>query len=346
MAMRVCPWLGSEVGQEALRAEPHPTLRCYARQAAVSIDLAYQAQFCLTSEYRICSYYREASAQVEDPAAWAGGSEPELVDAVRTKGGRLRLALWAVAGLVLALAALYYSTALRPSAPVGGPATAEASSTPTIAPTATPAGPAASGVEPTSTSRFQEPTATPTPVPGGAIYRLAARAGEGRLGGQRRGAGQPPGRLVPVRGAFRGGGVPRHLSTRPGAGAARGADRGRGAGVDGPGRRRLGATGRVGGAAAGAGGGRELEPDDLPGCAQRSGGLDPGAAAGGRGAGGGRTNVLELPRALLDELEGRLLDQHYTLSFRWMGRWWARTACLPGTRARGRRRWGRRRGCC
>jgi hypothetical protein len=100
----------------------------------------------------------------------------------------LRALLW-IAALLLAVAAAYYygSALLRPLPtatpnPPGPGATATASATPTAA-----AAPVQAAASPTF--RFVDPTGTPTPYPGGRVYGLSPRAGAAGwvAGGESRG---------------------------------------------------------------------------------------------------------------------------------------------------------------
>jgi len=153
-----CPHLGLLADRTLIFSEPIEDHRCYVSGRAQAIDFQHQATFCLTSACTSCPRYVAVPAPV--PVARPAPQPPVLQEAPQDgddmRGGLSRaskpqLAVLAVLGLALALAALYL-IALRPRDPAptsGSPAVALAAPSATLAP-------------PTGTA----PAATATPSPG------------------------------------------------------------------------------------------------------------------------------------------------------------------------------------
>ena len=172
MPATLCPWLGSDQDRQIRYAEPNGAHLCYARERPTEVALDHQAQFCLTEEHRACRFYRQPSASPPP--------EPRPTAAVEDEVGPpparfpvLRSVLWVAAILVSLAVVYYYGSALLTPTPTATP-TVRAGTHPTSTATATLTTPVA---PPTPTFRFLEPTATPTPYPGGAVYSLSPQAG-------------------------------------------------------------------------------------------------------------------------------------------------------------------------
>jgi hypothetical protein len=170
----LCPWLGIGEDREIRYAEPAETPLCYAQQPPSEIKFDHQAWYCLTGEHRACRFYREPAAAVPPPAHIPAEVEDE-VGPPPPRFSVLRALLWAVAVVVGVVVIYYYaSTLLSPlPTPVAAPDaiwSPSPSVTATLAPTP---------VETQSSPAFEflEPTATPTPYPGGAVYSLSPEAG-------------------------------------------------------------------------------------------------------------------------------------------------------------------------
>jgi hypothetical protein len=172
----LCPWLGSGEDREIRHAEPAETHLCYAQQPPSEIKLDHQAWHCLTREHRSCPFYREPAAPAPPPVRVPKEVEDE-VGPPPPRFSVLRILLWSVA-VVVGVAVIYYyaSTLLSPLSTPTPVATPDANRSPTPSVTATLA-PTPGETQASPAFEFSEPTATPTPYPGGAIYSLSPEAG-------------------------------------------------------------------------------------------------------------------------------------------------------------------------
>jgi len=171
MSLDLCPWLGTDQDRETRHMEPTEAHVCYARERPADIALDYQARTCLTGQHQTCLYYHEPPPLPVHPVL-------ETKDEFGPSVARFPVQwvlLVAVGILVISAVFLYYyGPALIPAL--------RASATPVFTPS--PSGAATSGTAtstvvqtvPEPTFKFLDPTATPTPYPGGAIYRLLPRA--------------------------------------------------------------------------------------------------------------------------------------------------------------------------
>ena len=158
----VCPFLGVAKDPGSRLAHPSPAHVCYAGKPA-SIDVVYQADYCLGGAFDYCARFRKATGR-------------PIADAVRP-ASRSRLSLLTAALLTVAL--LTGAVALAIAAgllelPGGGPFAGVGSATPS--PTATEPDqpfPTRTDTEPTEApptitpSPSAEPTPEPDPTPGG-----------------------------------------------------------------------------------------------------------------------------------------------------------------------------------
>jgi hypothetical protein len=182
-----CPHLGLEEDRSSHFSYPEDAHRCFASGRAVPIELEHQEEFCLGANHPACPDFEvpetispstvsadraleslqheeraEGAAETTEEEYWEGGPEKGL--------SPLRIALWAVAGVMAILTLVYYGSSVflvspTPELPVATfqtpTPTATASPVITLAPTP---------------FHFLRPTPTPTPPPGGNIYNLLPAA--------------------------------------------------------------------------------------------------------------------------------------------------------------------------
>ncbi len=320
MAADICPWLGTDTDPEIRYAEPDDVHVCHAQEPVAEIELAYQARFCLEEAHETCPFYRSPPAASPEPRSRkpavvedeVGPLEPGL------PAGRLLLWFWLVALLLGAVVNVVYVRVLKsPLEPEPTPGASVGVETP-VAPrvTASPTGQATPSPSPSPIFAFVEPTATPTPIPGGSILSLVPeqRAVGWVASDEERGNHMGDSYLysgvfdsVVYHGAFQFdlSIVPRGATIHTAVLEISGLDA-----------RRLGADGvwevRVLD--------REID-DDWPRVTYQAvhnaaveWSLSPPLGVADTVA--GETNVFELPRELLREVEQRLLEERYTLSFR------------------------------
>ena len=150
---------------------------CYAQQPPAGIELDHQSWYCLTSEHRACVFYHEPSAPAAAPVPVGMQDTEDEIGPPPPRLSALRVILWVVAILaVLAVGYYYGSTLLAPVATVTPVVSIEPSLSPEPSVAVTPS---PDGVQtPTQAAfSFADPTATPTPYPGGAIYGLVPAEG-------------------------------------------------------------------------------------------------------------------------------------------------------------------------
>jgi hypothetical protein len=311
----LCPWLGTAEDKDVRLAAPSGAHLCFAQKRPTGIGLEYQAEFCFTVEHKACPHFREPPAPPPLPPANGGPMEAfEEGEPSKRKFPWLLVALW-VAAIAVAAAAIYLYLPLlrRTASTVGAVASATASASPTALPPATPT---PFAVEPSPTYEFLEPTGTPTPFPGGSINALSPDALDVGWVASDEDMANHLGDSFLYSGVFAGvvyhGVIQFDLSALP-----RGAEIQSGAlelvGLDG---RRL--------AEDGAWEVRILDPQADEEWARKtyqeihnapvSWTLSPVLGAGDLAP--GKSNVLDLPGGGLDDLEQRLLDEHFTVSFR------------------------------
>lgn len=183
----ICPHLGLSTDRQSTLLYADSAHHCFASGRAQDIDLDHQETFCLGGQYGSCERFvelpevrpaRKPPAQTEAQPP-LDSDEAELAEA---PGGFSvwRVGLWALVALLLGLTAIYYGTAVL--VPPGPPETADelivaATTKPT--PTSPAASTPGATEPPTMTATlqlFKEPTATPTPPPGGANFALSPAA--------------------------------------------------------------------------------------------------------------------------------------------------------------------------
>jgi len=182
-----CPHLGLEEDSSSHFSYPEDAHRCFALGRAVPIELEHQEEFCLGANHPTCPDFKvpetlspfttsadqalkplqreeraEGAAETTEEEYWKGGPEKGL--------SPLRIALWAVAGVMAVLTLVYYGSSVFLVSPTPEP---PAVAFQTLTPTAT-----ASPVITLAPTPFQflRPTSTPTPPPGGNIYSLSPAA--------------------------------------------------------------------------------------------------------------------------------------------------------------------------
>jgi hypothetical protein len=174
--MALCPHLGLDEDRTVAYAAPNEGHICYAQAPPDEIGLAHQAEFCLGGRFRQCPFFFEPP-DVEPPAT----PEPSVyLDEMGPPPGpnpMWRIGLWIVAAILVALVVW----TLVPD--ILGPGGAAATDTPTgpvlqgaIRPSPT-SPPLPDTITPPPTFAFVAPTTTPTPHPGGQIYTLVPEPG-------------------------------------------------------------------------------------------------------------------------------------------------------------------------
>ena len=316
MQQDLCPWLGSEQDRETRYALPNEAHLCYAQERPAEIKLDYQAAHCLTGEHRACPFYREPPAPASRPAP----PTPEEVegDAVPAspRFSGLRLVLWLAALLALAAVVYTYGTTLLAPPPTPTPLPV-GTPKPALSPTPLPTPTLEQAQAPTApTFEFVDPTASPTPYPGGRIYALSPEAGAAGWVGSDESRGNHLGDSYLYSGVFDSiiyhgifqidlSAVPRGATIYAGVLEITGLDA-----------RRLGSSGvwevRVLDREADGEWSRKTYQAIHNAPVQWS--LPPALAVGDLVA--GETNVFELSPEQLRDLEQRLLEEHYTVSFR------------------------------
>ena len=168
-----CPWLGSEEDRKRRYQEPAGTHLCYAQKRPAAIDLEHQAYVCLSTEHTHCRFFLKPPPAPASPAPLEA-AEDEVGPPPR-RISWLRTALWiAVALAAVAVAFLYGRQLLYAPLPATVTPSLPATASPTVTLTPTPVPVIA---VPTATLEILLPTATPTPFPGGANYALSPEAG-------------------------------------------------------------------------------------------------------------------------------------------------------------------------
>lgn len=176
MAVDLCPWLGSEQDRTVRHAEVAEEQVCYAQRPPAEVDLAHQSRYCLIEQHRTCTYYREPGLGLAALTPVSSDKVEDEVDSPPRRFPVLQAFFW-IATLVVAAVLLYAfgSTILGATTPSVPAAVSAVSPSPTAtaSPTATPLPTAMAS----PTFGFLEPTATATPYPGGAVYSLEPEAG-------------------------------------------------------------------------------------------------------------------------------------------------------------------------
>lgn len=304
----LCPWLGTEEDRRLRFREPAEAHACYGQEPPAAVEMQYQAEVCLTAGHTGCRFFREP------PAATA----PSRLEADEDETGPppegpnwLRAGLWGmVALLALAVAIVFGRQLFRAPLPANTPVPA---STWTAAPTAVP--PTAGGAA-SPTLAIQLPTATATAYPGGAIYEISPEAGAAGWVASDEGRGNHLGDSYLYTGLFDGvvyhGVFQLDLSAVPRGATIHSAA----LEISGLSAQRLGQGGvwqvRALVRAEDEEWSRKTFQDVHN--AEVLWTLLPALVEGDLAA--GRVNRFELARSEIAEIEQRLLDQHYTLSFR------------------------------
>lgn len=177
MPTDLCPWLGIDEDREIRHAEPDETHVCYARKRPTDIELDHQAAFCLTGEHHTCHFYREPPAGPPPPARPVPEEVEDEVGPLPSRFPWLRILLWIAALLVLVAVVYYYGSILLAPLPTLTPTI---DTTPSLSSTPSPTPPRSTvpvSAVPSPIFAFMDPTATPTPYPGGGIYNLSPKAG-------------------------------------------------------------------------------------------------------------------------------------------------------------------------
>ena len=184
-----CPHLGLEEDRSSNFSYPADAHRCFVSGEAVSIELEHQEEFCLGTNHPACPDFEVPEATSLPTASADRALEPlqheeRVEEAAETTEGEywegvpfwgfspLRIALWAVAGVMAILTLVYYGSSvfLVPPTPEP-PVAAFQNPTPTATATASPV------ITPAQTPfQFLRPTSTPTPPLGGEIYDLSPAA--------------------------------------------------------------------------------------------------------------------------------------------------------------------------
>ncbi len=169
----LCPWLGTADDKEVRHADASEVHVCHAQTRPARIKLDYQARFCLLAAHRTCTFYSEPPAPSVPEAPKA---EADEVGLARRRPRWLLLALWLISLVLVAVVIyLYVPPLLGRFSPTSVPPSAVVALLPTAGDL-----PSAAAQQPshlsTSVPGYAEATASPTPYPGGSIYRLAPEA--------------------------------------------------------------------------------------------------------------------------------------------------------------------------
>ena len=178
MTPDLCVWLGTEEDREVRYAAAEEAHRCYACRPAWAMDLAHQGWYCLTDQHRVCKYYREPIRTPSPPAPGPMVTVedefgPSLVEPFWRRALFWVASLLLVAAVICIIGAKILSALPEPTLASGFDPSATLSPASTLGPAAT----ALPIATPTPAYGFLEPTGTPTPYPGGAIYDLSPQAG-------------------------------------------------------------------------------------------------------------------------------------------------------------------------
>ena len=318
MATDLCYWLGSDEDRDLRGMEAHEAHVCYAQEPEADIEIDYQNQYCLVDAHRDCPFYREPSAPPPPPPAIAPEDEEDAYGPIPRRLPALRVILWGM-GIVAVAALLYtYGSALLAPTPTATPTAALAAGvapavTPTFSPMPTDT---AVSAAPTPTFEFLNPTATPTAFPGGAVYGLSPDPGAAGWVASDEERGNHLGDSYLYTGVFDGiiyhGVMQFDLSAVP-RGATIHAATIEISGLD---ARRMNGSGvwemRILARDADEAWSRMTFQDAHNASVQWT--LPPALGAGDLAV--GETNLFELSREQTQDLEQRLLDEHFTLSFR------------------------------
>jgi hypothetical protein len=177
LATSLCHWLGTEQDREARYAREAEEHLCYAVKRRPRPRLDHQRAYCLGTGHTCCLYYREPNdltsprilpepLEVHAPAANSRSPFPWAL-----------ALLWITAFLVGAVVVVYYGSALlglASTAPAMAHGAASPSPASSPAPTTTPSPAQVVAAKPFV---LIQPTATPTPYPGGAVWSLLSKAG-------------------------------------------------------------------------------------------------------------------------------------------------------------------------
>ena len=313
MATDLCPWLGTDADSDVRHAVPDSAHVCCAHERPTDIELEHQAQCCLTAEHRNCFYYKEPPVDAT-PVPMVPETEQDEVGPPPRRFSPALLALWLAVGVVAVALIVTYMAVLRPRQATATPTVATTSGpTPSLTPTGTPAFTPAT---PSPAFEFVEQTPGPTPYPGGAVFNLSPAAeAAGWLASDENG-GNHLGDSYLYSGVFDGviyhGVFQIDLSDVPRGAAIHTAEL-EITGLDG---RRLGPAGvwevRILSREADQDWSRKTYQDVHNAAVQWT--ISPPLP--GADLGPGQVNSLILSRPIVDELEARLLDEHYLVSFR------------------------------
>lgn len=169
----LCPWLGMEQDRAIRHTEPQESHRCYARQVPAGIAFDHQVWYCLTDQHPSCIYYRQPSVPPLRAPELTPLTPAEDEVGPPPRFPTWRVWLWAAVAVVALVVLYYYGSALLTPLPRPTPSAIvmpSPSSSPTL--TVTPTSMPVQAPNPASTG----PTATPTPYPGGRIYVLTPQA--------------------------------------------------------------------------------------------------------------------------------------------------------------------------
>ena len=312
----LCPWLGTDQDREIRHAVPVEAHVCYAQKEPAGITLDHQSWYCLTGEHRACLFYYDPPQQTSSPLSAVPQDVEDEIGPAPSSFPVLRVLLWALALLVGAAVIYYYGSALLAPSPAATPTSrAILNPSPTFVVTPTSSSESAA-VTPAPTYGFVDATATPTPYPGGAIYILTPGAGEAGWLASDESRGNHLGDSYLYTGVFDGviyhgafqfdlSAIPRGATIHSAVLELTGLDA-----------RRLGETGvwevRVLDAETDGEWSRVTYQDLHNAAVQWT--LPPALGIGNLVV--GETNVFELSREQARDLEQRLLNEHYTVSFR------------------------------
>ena len=183
-APRNCPFLGLIEDPYTSLLYVHESHLCYADGTAQEVDLEHQERYCVGGPFETCPrYVRSVRRQMpvappvpprEAPAA--EGEEDFVEEEAPGEFSTWRVMMWALVGLVVVFLGLRYGiTIFTPPQPQEVTPQATVNQRPTATLTATPTSVLAA-VATATPLVFGQPTATPTPPPGGNNFVLSPSA--------------------------------------------------------------------------------------------------------------------------------------------------------------------------
>ncbi|MGC8878586.1 MAG: TolB family protein [Anaerolineae bacterium] len=178
---RNCPFLGLRDDPYTSFLYAHDLHYCYADSRVEAVEMEYQEQYCVGGVFETCPRYvrsirRQVSPVPSPPRELSVAEEDEFPEDVPAEFSVWRMMIWALVGLVAVFFGLRYGVAIfTPPRPSEVTPQTTVGRSPTATLTATPTSPLAAVATATPLT-FVQPTATPTPPPGGSNFVLSPSA--------------------------------------------------------------------------------------------------------------------------------------------------------------------------